>query len=112
MDTSLYKELPYIIKELGVSYIKLTNLNITKNSKLYYKGVIFNYIGGTKTPIIGSGWPTTNPPGVFLISYESKDERIKFQFGENFFYIPKDKYDINNILEIEFTPNGYIKLNN
>ena len=109
MDTSLYKELPYIIKKQDDSYIKLTNLNITENSKLYYKGVIFNYITKYGTPIIGSGY-TTYPPGMFVISYDN--EKIKFNFGTKNFYISKDKYDINNILEIEFTPNGYIKLNN
>lgn len=109
MDTSLYKELPYIIKELDDSYIELTNLNITENSKLYYKGVIFNYINKWGAPIIGSGY-TTYPFGMFVISYDN--ENIKFNFGEKNFYISKDKYDINNILEIEFTPNGYIKLNN
>lgn len=111
MDTSLYKELPFLIKKPGNSYIELTNLNITENSKLYYKGVIFNYTDGTKTPIIGSGY-TTYPFEMFVISHESKDERITFYFGEKKFYISKDKYDINNILEIEFAPNGYIKLNN
>lgn len=109
MDTSLYKELPYIIKKLDDSYIKLTNLNITENSKLYYKGVIFNRTNKWETPIIGSGY-TTFLIGMFLISYDN--EKIKFNFGAKNFYISKDKYDINNILEIEFTPNGYIKLNN
>lgn len=107
MDTSLYKELPYIIKKPDDSYIKLTNLNITENSKLYYKGVIFNY--KYREPIIGSGY-TTYLRGMFVISYDN--EKIKFNFGAKNFYISKDKYDINNILEIEFTPNGYIKLNN
>ena len=109
MDTSLYKELPYIIKKLDDSYIELTNLNITENSKLYYKGVIFNYIRKYETPIIGRGY-TTSPWGLFVMSYDN--EKIKFNFGTKNFYISKDKYDINNILEIEFAPNGYIKLNN
>lgn len=109
MDTSLYKELPFLIKKQDDSYIELTNLNITENSKLYYKGVIFNYTYGPKAPIIGSGY-TTYPASMFVISYDN--EKIKFNFGTKNFYISKDKYDINNILEIEFTPNGYIKLNN
>lgn len=109
MDTSLYKELPYIIKKLDNSSIEITNLNITENSKLYYKGVIFNYTNKHETPIIGSGY-TTYLSGMFVIS--SDNEKIRFNFGTKIFYISKDKYDINNILEIEFTPNGYIKLNN
>ena len=101
MDTSLYKPLLYIRKNRENSYIKLTGLNITENSKLVYKGNIFPLDGYDN--IVGSDNFCVSIYGNTLHGY----------CGRTFTqaYLSSD-LNINNIVEIEFTGNSYFKVNN
>lgn len=107
MDASLYKELPYIICD-GRNNIYIDKLNITEKSKLYYKGNIFprneslGVLGYCDDSAFGDNF------GIEIFS----NNRISFSHGSTHtnteIYVTK----LNNIVEAEFTGNGYIKINN
>lgn len=107
MDTSLYKPLLYIRKNYEKSYIELYGLNITENSKLVYKGnVIYtNYF----TKLVGN-MDFSNATNSFGINiYNNK---LLGDCGETYTQALLSDFNINNIVEIEFTGNSYFKVNN
>ena len=108
MDTSLYKPLLYIRKNFEESYIKLNGLNITENSKLIYKGNILPRYADNI--IVGSldYSSATNNFGVGI--YNNK---LYGYYGKIRTIVPlSSDFNINNIVEIEFTGNSYFKVNN
>lgn len=112
MDTSLYKPLLYIRKNRESSYIVLTNLNITENSKLVYKGNVFPY---ADTDIIVGSLDTSNAIDHFGIGISQKNNNYYLHgICGNTVTISQLNSDFNknNIVEIEFTGNSYFKINN
>lgn len=108
MDTSLYKPLLYIRKNYEVSYIQLGGLNITENSKLVYKGNIF--YKSINSAIVGNNDISLSTDSFSVRIYNNilygscGNTRTKAPLSSDF--------NINNIVEIEFTGNSYFKVNN
>ena len=108
MDTSLYKPLLYIRKNYEESYIRLNGLNITENSKLVYKGNIF--YGNAYSIIVGS---MDISESVNNFSVGIYNNRLNGFCGKTVTIAPlSSDFNINNIVEIEFTGNSYFKVNN
>lgn len=108
MNTSLYKELPYVIIPRTPNGIWVNNLNITKKSKLYYKGNVFP-ISNYPYPILGSCDSSVDDNfGIEIL----RDYTISFSHGSTYTNTEVKVTKSNNLIEAEFTGNGYVKINN
>ena len=108
MNTSLYKELPYVIIPRISNGIWVKNLNITEKSKLYYKGNIFP-IDNYSYPILGScDISYDNNFGIEIL----RNYTISFSHGSTYTNTEVKITKSNNLIEAEFTGNGYVKINN
>ena len=108
MDTSLYKPLLYIRKNYEESYIRLGGLNITENSKLVYKGNIFYK---NKSSTIVGNIDTSSSTNSFSVGIYN-NVLYGFCGGTQTKAPLSSDFNINNIVEIEFTGNSYFKVNN
>ena len=108
MDTSLYKPLLYIRKNYEESYIELYGLNITENSKLVYKGNILQESYWAK--IVGNTDLSGSSDNFSVNIYNN---RLIGNCGRTLTEVQlSSDFNINNIIEIEFTGNSYFKVNN
>lgn len=108
MNTSLYKELPYVIIPRIPNGVWVENLNITEKSKLYYKGNVFP-ISNYPYPILGSCDISVDDNfGIEIL----RDYTISFSHGSTYTNTEVKVTKSNNLIEAEFTGNGYVKINN
>ena len=108
MDTSLYKELPYVIVPQNDCHMFIDKINITEKSKLYYKGNVFptnnfyHILGICDSSSFGDNF------GIEIFG----DNTINFSHGSTFTNTEVKVTKSNNLIEAEFTGSGYVKINN